>query len=172
MSVQWPGCAWGASSLIRKENTSDGPYVRKLLTDSFPASQEAGLVARLRTAYMLAIALVGDEDGELAGYIAFSPFTVASVAGLGLAEDRRRRGLGAQRVREGLAACRLAGCGFAVVLGDPAYYGRFGFQPGRRWGLHCAYGGGDALQALELRPGTIPASGGAVSDAPALDALA
>ena len=62
--------------------------------------------------------------------------------------------------------CRRASHGFVVVLGDPWYYGRFGFKPAREWALRDEYGGGDAFQALELQPGTIPTGGGTVVYAP------
>ena len=58
-----------------------------------------------------------------------------------------------------------------VVLGDPAYYRRFGFLPASRWGLRDEYGGKDAFQALELRPGAIPPGGGVVRYAPEFNAL-
>jgi putative acetyltransferase len=67
---------------------------------------------------------------------------------------------------EGLAKCRRLGVGFVVVLGDPAYYSRFGFQPAARWNLSDEFEGGDAFQAIELMPGAIPIGGGLVKYAP------
>jgi len=58
-----------------------------------------------------------------------------------------------------------------VVLGDPAYYGRFGFLPASGWGLGDEYGGGAAFQALELRAGSIPTAGALVRYAPEFAAL-
>ena len=40
-----------------------------------------------------------------------------------------RQGLGSALVRAGLEACRKAGYGIVLVLGDPGYYSRFGFLP-------------------------------------------
>jgi putative acetyltransferase len=65
-----------------------------------------------------------------------------------------------------LAACAQAGFGFVVVLGDPAYYSRFGFRPASRWGLVDEYGGGAAFQAIELSSGSLPITGGVVRYAP------
>ena len=65
-------------------------------------------------------------------------------------------------MRAGLDAGRRAGFGFVVVFGEPAYYERFGFAAARGWGLLDDYGGGDAFQALELRPGGIPCGAGLV----------
>ena len=53
-----------------------------------------------------------------------------------------------------------------MVLGEPGYYGRFGFQPAPGLGLSDAYGGGDAFQVIELLPGGIPVGAGLVRYAP------
>ncbi len=37
-----------------------------------------------------------------------------------------------------------------VVLGDPAYYGRFGFRPARELGITGPFGDIDEFQALRL----------------------
>ena len=37
-----------------------------------------------------------------------------------------------------------------VVLGDPAYYGRFGFRPARDLGITGPFGDIDEFQALAL----------------------
>ena len=53
-----------------------------------------------------------------------------------------------------------------MVLGEPAYYGRFGFTAAAAWGLRDEYGGGSAFQAVELRAGAIPRGAGLVRYAP------
>jgi putative acetyltransferase len=58
------------------------------------------------------------------------------------------------------------------VLGEPDYYTRFDFLPARRWGVHDEYGGGDAFQALELRPRALARCGGIVRYAPEFAVLA
>jgi putative acetyltransferase len=142
---------------------------------SFPSAAEARLVEELRTAGRLAVSLVAVESGAIVGHVAFSPVTVPGVdvvdGGIGLAPLAvaplfQRRGIGAALVREGLIYAERAGFQFAVVLGEPGYYGRFGFEPASRWGLRDEYGGGAAFQALELRPSTIPMGGGLVRYAP------
>jgi putative acetyltransferase len=40
-----------------------------------------------------------------------------------------------------------------VTLGDPAYYGRFGFEPAAALGLDCTFEAPpEAFQAIALRP--------------------
>jgi putative acetyltransferase len=69
-------------------------------------------------------------------------------------------------INKGLDACAGSGCGYIVVLGDPNYYRRFGFEPATKWRLVDEYGGKSAFQAMELQTGTIPAAGGTVKYAP------
>ena len=135
---------------------------------------EAELVDALRAGRRLTVSLVaihrGDRVGSalhtgsnvIAGHVGFSPVSVDGIdAGVGLAPVAvlpayRRRGVAAQLVRDGLAACAALGYRFVVVLGEPGYYRRFGFVAARRWGLRDEYGGGDAFQALELQPRSLP----------------
>lgn len=95
-------------------------------------------------------------------------------AGLGpiaVAESHRRRGIAAELVRAGLEACREAGFGWVVVLGEPAYYARFGFRPAVEFGLSDEYGGGAAFQILELVTGAAPVGAGLVQYAPEFASL-
>jgi len=148
-----------------------------LIAAAFPTDAEARLVAALRSAGRLAVSLVAEVDGPIVGHVAFSPVDVPAsrtgegpvaegLAPLSVAAAFRRRGIGAALVAAGLDACRAAGAGFVVVLGDPRYYGRFGFGPARAVGLADEYAGGDAFQVLELRPGSVPPAGGTVRYAP------
>jgi len=159
-------------AIIRNEQSSDAEAIRALLLAAFPTDAEARLVDELRRAGHLTISLLAERAGEIIGHIAFSPITVEEkVAGLGLAPvavhpSAHRTGLGARLIQEGLSSCRTAGAGLVVVLGDPAYYTRFGFKPASNWNLSDEYGGGEAFQALELQPGAAPPSGGPVKYAP------
>ena len=146
---------------IRPETPADFPAIHALVAACFPTPAEARLIDALRAAGRLSLSLVAVEDGQVVGHIGFSPMTGLD-GGLGLAPlavhaGHRRRGIGAQLTRAGLAACAELGARIVVVLGDPAYYGRFGFAPASRWGLIGEYGGGDAFQALELDPGALRA---------------
>jgi len=135
---------------------------------SFPTPAEARLVDLLRAAGRLRVSLVAEVGGVIVGHVVFSPVTAASTAaGAGLApiaviESHRRRGIGAELVRKGLDACREAGVGWVVVLGEPAYYARFGFRAASEFGLRDDYGGGAAFQAVELVRGALPVGAGLV----------
>ena len=59
---------------------------------------------------------------------------VLVLAPVSVALSHRRKGVGAQLVETLLAKGRYDGWAGAVVLGDPAYYGRFGFVEASTFG--------------------------------------
>jgi len=153
---------------LRPERSGDATAIHAIHAASFPTTGEARLVDALRIAGRLCVSLIAVEQDEIVGHVAFSPVSVLGATdGVGLApvavlRSHRRRGIAEQLVRGGLAACQRADYGFVVVLGEPGYYRRFGFVPASRLALRDEYAGGEAFQVLELRPGSIPPSGGVV----------
>jgi putative acetyltransferase len=124
---------------ILPETPRDREAIFALTQDAFkdhPHSQgtEGRIIDSLREAGALTLSLAAWEDGSIVGHIAFSPVTVSDGSsdwyGLGpmaVRPDRQGRGIGAALLREGLARLRALGAAGCVVLGDPGYYGRFGF---------------------------------------------
>ncbi len=162
---------------IRPEHPDDVPAISALVTACFPTDAEARLVGLLRAAGALSVSLVAVEAHAIVGHVALSPVTTgAGDQGFGLApvcvaDSHRERGIAARLIRAALDAARSAGFGWGVVLGEPAYYSRFGFRPASAFALHDAYGGGDAFQAIEFTTGALPINAGRVSYAPQFDAL-
>lgn len=156
------------TTTIRAESDVDHPAIHRLVAAVFPTSAEAELIDDLRRNGRLTISLVALDGACVVGHVAFSPVTLdGRPLGLGLAPSAvlpefQRRGIGAELVRAGLEECRRRQVGVVVLLGSPAYYGRFGLKPAAIWNLRDEYHGGDAFQAIELRPQAIPASGGLV----------
>lgn len=157
---------------IRPEKPDDIAAIRALHAGSFPTDLEARLVALLRDAGRLHVSLVAQADGDIVGHVAFSPVTTATgVVGTGLAPvavaaSHRRRGIAAALIKAGLEKCKAAGWKWVVVLGEPAYYSRFGFRPASEYGLSDEYGGGPAFQVMELTTGDLPVGAGLVRYAP------
>ena len=114
------------------------------------------------------VSLVAEANATIVGHVAFSPVETGDGSiGVGLgplavSESFRRQGVGAQLVEAGLTTSKTAGFGWAVVLGDPSYYSRFGFRAAKTFGLSDEFGGGSAFQVIELAVGTLPTGTGLV----------
>jgi putative acetyltransferase len=154
-----------AATTVRRYLAADRTFVANLLRDAFGASAEAKLVARLRAEPAMAFELVAeDAAGTVLGHIAFSRLSVigeggrsldaVALAPLAVAPDRQRHGIGSSLVRAGIEECRKQGAALIVVLGDPAYYGRFGFSAAVATRLRAPYSGG-GFMALELQSGAL-----------------
>ncbi len=162
---------------LRPEHRADRNAIHTLVASCFPTDAEARLVDLLRDAGNLSVTLVAIDDEAIVGHVALSPVTTQEGhTGFGLApvcvaDSHRNRGVAAGLIRAALSeACDL-GFTWGVVLGEPRYYARFGFQTASIYGLHDAYGGGEAFQAMEFHPGGLPEGAGLVSYAPQFDAL-
>jgi putative acetyltransferase len=81
------------------------------------------------------------------------PGLALGLAPLAVSAGSQGRGVGAALVEAGLEVCRAAGVGLVVVLGDPAYYRRFGFEPAAKVGLKSTYDApAESFMAIALRP--------------------
>ncbi|MFD1804406.1 GNAT family N-acetyltransferase [Mixta tenebrionis] len=138
--------------LIRTEIGVDAAGIDSLLRRCFTTGAEAELVQRLREDGLLTLGVVAtDDEGQVLGYAAFSPVTVqdedrnwVGLAPLAVDERVRGQGIGQQLVYEGLDTLNEFGYAAVVVLGDPAWYGRCGFEPAARYQLRCAWPGTEA----------------------------
>ncbi|WP_374432990.1 GNAT family N-acetyltransferase [Inhella sp.] len=129
-----------AVARVRAERAGEAEAIGALVSAAFlghphSAGTEAAIVRALRAAGALSLSLVAECDERLIGHIAFSPITVEGRAGawfglgpLAVAPPCQRQGVGAELVRHGLQQLQERGAAGCVVLGDPAYYGRFGFR--------------------------------------------
>lgn len=117
---------------IRPETAEDIPSIRAVVHAAFERSSEADLVDALRRADALNLSLVADIGSRIVGHVAFSPITIGerhpalALAPLAVVPDCQRQGIGAALTRWSLDECRRPGHGVVIVLGGPAYHGRFG----------------------------------------------
>lgn len=118
---------------IRETEDGDTRAIESLYRDAFPHEDLLPLVRDLLVSD--ALSLAGFVENALAGHVAFTPCTVAGAAGeaallgpVAVAPQWQRQGVGSAIVDAGLKRLAHAGTARVFVLGDPAYYGRFGFE--------------------------------------------
>ena len=160
---------------IRQERASDEDAIRAVVTAAFDGhphsdGSEPKIVDRLRADDDLTLSLVAEQDGEIVGHIAFSPVTIgdddSGWHGLGpvaVRPDSQGFGIGSALVQAGLEQMRERGSPGCVLVGEPAYYNRFGFESDLSINYHGQVS--EYLQSLSFTDAESP--GGAVRDAPA-----
>lgn len=151
---------------IRQVMPMDRAAIRKVEELAFGRTDEAELVDALVAAGDDALELVAQRDSEVIGHILFSTLLVESgnrsfsgvaLGPLAVLPEARRSGIGAALVDDAHRRLRLAGETLSVVLGDPDYYGRFGYSHERAEKFDSDYQS-DALQALAWS-GDAPSTG-------------
>lgn len=125
---------------IRNESPSDVAAIHDLIEVVFrnaahTSHTEPFIVAALRAADQLVISLVAECQGVLLAHAAVSPVNISDGSthwyGLGpvsVIPAQQQKGIGTRIVAQALDELRRRGAAGCVVLGDPAYYGRFGFK--------------------------------------------
>lgn len=125
---------------IRKETPADFDAITEVTVAAFNTlaisdHTEQFIIHALREADALAVSLVAEIDGRVVGHIAFSRVSISDGTeewyGLGpisVVPELHRQGIGKALVNEGLALLRQLGGRGCVLVGDPAYYSRFGFR--------------------------------------------
>lgn len=134
--------------IIRPERPADAVSIRTLTEAAFEGVEhshqtEGAIVDALRQGSALSVSLVAELDGRIIGHVAFSPVRIDGEScgwfGLGpvsVLPGFQRNGVGKALIGEGLRQLKGLGARGCVVLGDPAYYRKFGFTSdhGLRYG--------------------------------------
>lgn len=130
---------------IRSEKESDCARISEVISLAFqddPNGREAEIVELMRADSALTISLVAELNNEIVGHIAFSKVTINEqfidwygLAPVSIEPKYQNQGIGSELIREGLKLLQgkgveeqginAKGC---VLLGDPTYYQRFGFE--------------------------------------------
>jgi putative acetyltransferase len=124
---------------IRPETSHDFNAIENIHIAAFanhPHSRQTEhlIVNALRADHALTVSLVAEMDRKVVGHIAFSPVKINRrdclwfvLGPVGVLPDHQRRGIGRELIQEGLKAIQSLGAEGCVLVGDPAYYSRFGF---------------------------------------------
>jgi len=128
---------------IRHETAHDAEAREALLDAAYGAIRFTKPSARLRSGRQptRGLSFVAVENGDIVGTIRFweiaaGPDHPALLLGpLVVASSHRNRGVGAALMQRALQEAKRRGHRAVLLVGDPAYYGRFGFSAERTGGL-------------------------------------
>ena len=139
--------------------------MRRLVTAAFGGEDTAGFVEAVRQEAVVCLAEVAMVAGAVVGHAQWcgAPLTVdgqvvkgAYLTCLSVEPGFQKRGVGSRLVQSGLERLTAMGYQVATLLGDPAYYGRFGFSPGLARRIEAPHRArGDGFQAIELVAGAL-----------------
>jgi predicted N-acetyltransferase YhbS len=166
--------------IIRQEKPSEFRAIYDLVKVAFQTAkvsngEEQDYVDKLRSSgnYIPQLALVAEEDGKLVGHIMLTKTYVASgdsmfeallIAPLSVALAYRNLGVGSKLVKVSFWLAKKMGFKAVFVVGDPAYYSRFGFKSSALWGIkHVPQIPDQYVMAYELCPAALVGVGGTVT---------
>jgi putative acetyltransferase len=155
---------------LREELPDDKEPVREIHLRAFGdhGLTVAGLVDSLRETITPkdGLSLVAGHDGQIAGHVMFTrslldaPRRLVEVhvlSPLAVMPGYQKRGIGSALVRKGLNALAKRAVPLVFLEGDPGFYSRFGFAPGRDLGfrkpsLRIPDGAFQAIRLPEYEP--------------------
>ena len=155
------------------ETSADTPEIEALLDLSFGPERlkKRSYHFRRNVPPVAELCLVARDHGnpKIVGGIRYWPITVGQMATpalllgpLAIEPARRGTGVGAALMRQSLALAEQAGHRVVVLVGDLAYYGRFGFSPAQPRGIFMTQEAPERVLATELAPGALDGVVGAV----------
>ena len=137
--------------IIRKESEEEFNQIYDLVKIAFQTAQvtngdEQNFVSKLRASenYIPGLALVAEENGKLVGHMMLTRAYIINddhrhevlyLAPISVALEYRRKGIGSELIKESFRLARNMGHTAVVLVGDPAYYHRFGFKPAITFGI-------------------------------------
>lgn len=124
---------------IRESLRGDRPAIEALYPEVFPQEDLLPLIRALLNQDEAVLSLVAFRGDTLVGHVAFtvcgvegSSARVALLGPLAVAPAAQQQGIGSAIVRAGFKRLAAVEVSRVLVLGDPAYYERFGFTPEMR----------------------------------------
>ncbi len=161
---------------IREERPEEFAAIYDLVKTAFATAKmsdgdEQEFVNRLRASgdYIPQLALVAEDAKGLAGHVMLTRARLdvngevretLLLAPLCVEISHRDNGLGAQLVEESFRRARAMGFTSVFLLGDPAYYARFGLRDATVFAIGNAHGfPAPYFMGCELIPGALAAGG-------------
>jgi putative acetyltransferase len=130
---------------VRLERLEDREASVEVERAAFESEAEAAIVVAVRDEDG-SFALVAEQDGRVVGHVQLSrawagATGILALGPIGVLPDRQGEGIGRALIEATVAEARSRGEVAVMLLGDPAFYPRFGFEPASRYGLRNPFSG-------------------------------
>ena len=129
---------------LRHETPDDIAAIEAVTTAAFAdaphtSHTEQFIVRALRAANELTLSIVAETLNQIVGHVALSPVTITDAHGhktsgwhglgpISVLPQRQGQGIGSRLMQQALTELQTMQAAGCVLLGEPAYYARFGFQ--------------------------------------------
>ena len=164
---------------IRTETPKDFEAIYNFVKVAFETAEvsdgtEQDFVNQLRASknYIPELALVAEINDEIIGHIMLTKFEIQGqdqafetllLAPLAVHLEYRKEGVGSALVRRSFELAKQMGYHSAIVLGDPAYFSRFGFKTSKDFNIICENEiPAEYIQACELTEGSLTEVSGTI----------
>lgn len=155
---------------IRPERLRDIEARETLLDAAFGEARFTKSSQRLRDGRLPAdgLSFVACDGARVVGTVRLWPVSCGGreallLGPMAVAQDCRSRGIGARLIGRALREARRRGHGAVVLVGDAAYYGRFGFSNAKTRDLRMpGQPEPERLLAIQFGPGALDGARGAI----------
>ncbi|MGL6024508.1 MAG: GNAT family N-acetyltransferase [Cetobacterium sp.] len=119
-------------------------------------------------AFIKELSLTAKFKGSIVGYILFTKIkvgeeTLLALAPLAVLPKYQKKGIGKSLVQKGHKVAKDLGYKGVVLLGNPDYYKKFGYESASKWGIKSPIEMPDRnFMAIELYPGALSGISGVV----------
>lgn len=157
------GCDTRPVTIIRRETEGDAPLIHSLhdaafATVAYASGTEAAIVDALREGedWVPQLSLVAEADGKPVGHAVCSygrldGERILGLGPIGVDPALHGKGIGSALMHASIAAADALDEPMIILLGDPRYYGRFGFESASQYGIEPPEAGWeDAFQVRRL----------------------
>lgn len=157
--------------IIRRERPEEFPQIYDLVKVAFQTAKvadgnEQDFVNQLRSSgnYIPELALVAEENSQLVGHIMLTKtyiinndnkYEMLLLAPISVALEYRNRGVGSNLIKESFKLAQEMGYTSVLLIGDPAYYHRFGFETAANYGIQHIKIPAENVMVYELVPGAL-----------------
>ena len=165
---------------IRTETEADYTNIYNLVKIAFQTAKvsngkEQDYVNQLRASgnYIPELALIAEKNGEILGHIMLTKTHITNgdkkyeallLAPLSVVLAHRNKGVGSKLICDSFELAKKMGYLSVIVVGDPAYYQRFGFKPSAEFGIRNIDNIPDMyVMACELAANALKNTGGDIS---------
>lgn len=141
---------WAKDLIVRGERTSDLADISEINRLAFGREDEARLVEDVRKSknYEFGFSIVAVKEDVILGHALFSKafvvhkgrrFKCLALGPIAVLPEHQRNGIGKALIEEGFERAKEVGFGAVVVIGDPIYFGQFGFKPATVYKIRCSF---------------------------------